>query len=167
MSTCYKLLPKNLINYLWKCSIYALNKILSVFDCCWSVFPVTLGLLFSLILCLFHWKTFYKKRLSHFPVFGNIKRIGQRKAISGQWKTLTKISLIFYRLFSKKKIYILENNLSFARCITLIALSLLLFPLLFLSSLILTVTPSGLFSSHRFHLICLSPLFSPGFSSPL
>ena len=103
MSACYKLLPKNLINYLWKCSIYALNKILSVFDCCWSVFPVTSGLLFSLILCLFHWKTFYKKRLPHFPVFGNIKKIGQRQTISSQWKTLTKISLIFYRLFSKKK----------------------------------------------------------------
>ena len=165
MSACYKLLPKNLINYLWKCSIYVLNKILSVFDCCWSVCPVTSGLLFSLTLCLFRWKTIYKKRLPHFPVFGNLKKIGQRKAISGQWKTLTKMSLIFYRLFFKKKI--LENNLSFARCITLIALSLLLFPLLFLSSHILTVTPSGLFSSYIFHPICLSPLFSPGFSSPL
>ena len=165
MSACYKLLPKNLINYFWKCSIYALNKILSVFDCCWSVFPVTSGLRFSLTLCLFRWKTFYKKRLQHFPMFGNIKKIGQRKAISGQWKTLTKISLIFYRLFSKKKI--LENNLSFAQCITLIALSLLLFPLLFLSSHILIVTPSGLFSSYKFHPICFSPLFSPGFSSPL
>ena len=124
------------------------------------------GLLFSLTLCLFRWKTFYKKRLPHFPVFGNIKKIGQRKTISSQWKTLTKISLIFYRLFSKKK-KILENNLSFAQCITLIALSLLLYPLLFLSSHILIVTPSGLFSSYKFHPICLSPLFSPGFSSPL
>ena len=52
--------------------------------------------------CLFYWKTFYIDSFPHFLVFGNIKKNGQRKTIFGQRKTLIKINLIFYRLFSKK-----------------------------------------------------------------
>ena len=52
-------------------------------------------------LCLFHWKTFCKDSFPHFPVFGNTKKTGQWKTIFDQRKTLIKIRLIFYRLFSK------------------------------------------------------------------
>ena len=52
---------------------------------------------------LFCWKTFYKDSFSYFSVFGNIKKCGQRKTIFGQQKTLVKIRLIFYWLFSIKK----------------------------------------------------------------
>ena len=72
-------------------------------------------------LCLFRWKTFYKDSFLHFPMFGSIKKkIGQWKTIFSQWKTLIKIRLIFYKLFSK--IFFLENNLSLTQCITLILL---------------------------------------------
>ena len=55
---------------------------------------------FNFKLYLFCWKTFYKNSFSYFLVFGSIKK----KKI-GQQKTLIKIRLIFYRLFSKKKIW--------------------------------------------------------------
>ena len=55
-----------------------------------------------LTLCLFRWKIFCKNRFPHFLAFGSTKKkIGQRKTIFSQLKTLTKIRLIFYRLFSK------------------------------------------------------------------
>ena len=83
----------------------------------------------ALTLCLFHWKTLCKDSFPHFPVFGSIflnkKKIVNKKLYLFNKKTLTKIKLIFYRLFSKNKI--LENNLSLAQHITLIARSLFLF----------------------------------------
>ena len=59
-------------------------------------------LLTSCTLRLFHWKTFCKYNFMHFSVFGSTKKTGQRKTIFSQRKTLIKIRLIFYRLFSKK-----------------------------------------------------------------
>ena len=56
-----------------------------------------------LTFCLFRWKTFCKDSFSHFPVFGSTKKNSQWKTIFGQRKTLIKIRLIFFKLFSKKK----------------------------------------------------------------
>ena len=56
-------------------------------------------------LCLFRWKIFCEDNFPHFPVFGSTKKTGQWKTIFGQWKTLIKIRLIFYRLFSKKNFW--------------------------------------------------------------
>ena len=47
-------------------------------------------------------ETFCKYSFPHFPVSSSIKKIGQWKTIFGQRKTLIKIRLIFYKLFSKK-----------------------------------------------------------------
>ena len=47
-------------------------------------------------------KTFCKDSFSHFSMFGSTKKKpGQWKTIFGQRKTLIKIRLIFYKLFSK------------------------------------------------------------------
>ena len=62
-------------------------------------------------LCLFRWKTFCKDSFPHLLVFGSLKKIGQRK-------TLTKIRLVFYKLFSIKNFR--KQSLSLAWCITLI-----------------------------------------------
>ena len=53
------------------------------------------------MLCLFHWKTFCKDCFPHFPMFDRTKKPGPWKNIFGQRKTLIKIRLIFYSLFSK------------------------------------------------------------------
>ena len=59
-------------------------------------------LLLPYTLCLFRWKTFCKDSFPHFSVFGSTKKTGQWKTNFGQRKTVIKIRLIFYRLFSKK-----------------------------------------------------------------
>ena len=58
-----------------------------------------------LTLYLFRRKAFCKDSFLHFSVFGSTKKTGQRKTIFSQQKTLIKIRLIFYRLFSKKKFW--------------------------------------------------------------
>ena len=52
----------------------------------------------------FHWKTFHKDSFYIFQCLVAQKKTCQWKTIFGQQKTLIKIRLIFYRLFSKKKI---------------------------------------------------------------
>ena len=54
---------------------------------------------------MFCWKTFCKDSFPHFPVFDSTKKTSQWKTIFNQWKTLIKIRLIFYRLFSIKKFW--------------------------------------------------------------
>ena len=132
---------------------------------------------------LFCWKTFYKDSFSYFSVFGNIKKCGQRKTIFGQQKTLVKIRLIFYRLFSKKKkkvkqfIFHAAHNsyknyllltqeiiFSFAHSafLTINSITSSLPFVFFLSSYTLTVTtPPQLCKYHSLWGLCLSRFSSP------
>ena len=102
--------------------------------------------------CLFLWKTFYRDSFSHFLVFGSAHihtnthtHTHKKKRVSefSQWKILIKIRLIFYRLFSKKKIW------------KTISLSLVAFPINII-----------FFCNHRKHNF-LTPSLSHGKLSPL
>ena len=138
------------------------------------------------------WKIFYKDSFSHFLVFDSIKKDWSTEIYFSQQKTLIKIRLIFYRLFSKKKkkkignqslshvahnsykilsssnsrnnIFFCSFNLSHNK-ISHFFSSLCFF---FLSSHILTITPYGFFSSHKFLSLSASLLFfSPLYNTVL